>query len=111
MVNVVDESDFVLIVASLLDALRNEGAHPVLVINGGEGAAKTTLAELLRELIDPSWEPLKGLPQTERQLLSVATSTFASTITSLVYFPKTLRCPLSDVDRYAGTQGDHQWDR
>ncbi len=70
MVNVVDESDFVLIVASLLDALRNEGAHPVLVINGGEGAAKTTLAELLQKLIDPSWEPLKGLPQTERQLLA-----------------------------------------
>jgi hypothetical protein len=70
MVNVVDDGDFVLIVAWLLDALRNNGAHPVLVINGGEGAAKSTLAEFLQKLIDPSWEPLKGLPQTERQLLA-----------------------------------------
>jgi hypothetical protein len=70
MVNVVDDGDFVLIVAWLLDALRNNGPHPVLVINGGEGAAKTTLAEFLQKLIDPSWEPLKGLPQTERQLLA-----------------------------------------
>jgi hypothetical protein len=70
MVNVVDDSDFVLIVASLLDTMRNSGAHPVLVVNGGEGAAKTTLVAILQELIDPSWEPLSGLPQTERQLLA-----------------------------------------
>jgi hypothetical protein len=70
IVNVVVDADFVLIVASLLDALRDNGPHPVLFINGGEGAAKTILVEILRELIDPSWEPLKGLPQTERQLLA-----------------------------------------
>jgi hypothetical protein len=66
--NVVDDGDFVLFVAWLLDALRNDGAHPVLVINGGEGTAKTTLVEIVRELVDPSWEPLGGLPQTERQV-------------------------------------------
>jgi hypothetical protein len=69
LINVADDGDFVLIVASLLDALRNGGAHPVLVINGGEGTAKSTLVEILRELIDPSWALLGGLPQTERQLL------------------------------------------
>jgi hypothetical protein len=68
LINVGDDGDFVLIVAFLLDALRNDGAHPVLVINGGEGTAKSTTAELLRELIDPSRAPFNGLPQSERQL-------------------------------------------
>ena len=63
IVNVADDGDFVLIVAFLLDALRNAGTHPVLVINGGEGTAKTTLVEILRDLIDPRWGPLGGLPR------------------------------------------------
>jgi hypothetical protein len=67
LINVADDGDFVLIVAWLLDALRNDGAHPVLVINGGEGAAKSTLVEILQALIDPSWARLDGLPNTERQ--------------------------------------------
>jgi hypothetical protein len=67
LINVADDGDFVLIVAWLLDALRNGGAHPVLVINGGEGTAKSTLVEILRALIDPSRTPLSGLPRTERQ--------------------------------------------
>jgi hypothetical protein len=69
LINVGDDGDFVLIVAFLLDALRNDGAHPVLVINGGEGTAKSTLVEILRELIDPSRAPFNGLPQSQRQLL------------------------------------------
>src|SRR5262249_9154093 len=52
LINVADD-DFILIVGWLLDALRNDGAHPVPVINGGEGTAKSTLAEILRALIDP----------------------------------------------------------
>jgi hypothetical protein len=67
LINVADDGDFVLIVAWLLDALSNDGAHPVLVINGGEGTAKSTLVEILQALIDPSWARLDGLPNTERQ--------------------------------------------
>jgi hypothetical protein len=67
LINVGDDGDFVLIVAFLLDALRNDGAHPILVINGGEGTAKSTLVEILQALIDPSWARLDGLPNTERQ--------------------------------------------
>jgi hypothetical protein len=69
IVNVVDDADFVWIVAFLLGALRNAGPHPLLVIRGGEGAAKTTLVEILLELIDPRWAPLSGLPSTERGVL------------------------------------------
>jgi hypothetical protein len=46
LVNFAVNDDFALIVAWLLDALRNAGAHPVLVINGSEGTAKSTLLEI-----------------------------------------------------------------
>jgi hypothetical protein len=74
LVNVGEDGDFVLMIAFLLDALRGDGAHPILVIHGGEGTAKSTLVEILRQLIDPSWVLLNGLPQTERKLLEAGDS-------------------------------------
>jgi len=67
VINVADD-DFVLIVAWLLDALRHEGGHPLLVVNGAEGTAKSTLVDILQELIDPTSTPAGGLPQSEREL-------------------------------------------
>jgi hypothetical protein len=70
LINVATEDDFILIVAWLLAALRNEGPHPLLVLSGGEGTAKTFLVAILAPLIDPSSTPLQGLPRTERQLVA-----------------------------------------
>jgi hypothetical protein len=64
----VREDEFVLLVHWLLDALAGRGHHPLLVLIGPEGAAKSTLLELLRALIDPNCTPLGGLPRTERKL-------------------------------------------
>jgi hypothetical protein len=63
-----DDDDFVLVVAWLLNALRGNGQHPILVQNGGEGAAKTTRTLILQALIDPNCMPLGGLPHSEREL-------------------------------------------
>jgi hypothetical protein len=72
LVNVRDDNDFVLVTAWLLKALRNAGQHPLLVLSGPEGAAKSMLLAILRALIDPSGTPLAGLPRTERELTSQA---------------------------------------
>ena len=72
LVNVRDDNDFVLVTAWLLKALRNAGQHPLLVLSGPEGAAKSMLLAILRALIDPSGTPLGGLPRTERELTSQA---------------------------------------
>lgn len=72
LVNVHDDGDFVLLVAWLLNALCNKGRHPLLVLSGGEGAAKSTLGEILSALIDPSCAPVGGLPRTERELATQA---------------------------------------
>ena len=72
LVNVHDDNDFVLLVAWLLNALCNKGQHPLLVLSGAEGTAKSTLVGILRALIDPNSTELSGLPRTERELATKA---------------------------------------
>jgi hypothetical protein len=79
LVNVRDENDFVLVLAWLLDAFRNKGQHPPLVLSGPEGTAKSTLVAILRALIDPSGTPLGGLPRTERELATLASQAYLLT--------------------------------
>src|SRR5260370_18868671 len=72
--NLVSESDFVLVVAWLLGALRAGGPYPVLAIAGEQGSAKTVLSKLLRAVIDPSVAPVRALPRDERELFIAASN-------------------------------------
>src|SRR5260370_31033656 len=72
--NLVSESDFVLVVAWLLGALRAGGPYPVLTIAGEQGSAKTVVSKLLRALIDPSVAPVRALPRDERELFIAASN-------------------------------------
>jgi hypothetical protein len=66
----VDDDDFVLIVGCLLNGFRGGRSHPVLVLTGAAGTAKSTQLAILNCLIDP--QPIGGLPATERQLRNVS---------------------------------------
>ena len=68
----VDDEAFVLIIAWLLGAFRAGHEHPILVIEGAEGSAKSTLLAILQALVDPALGPMLGLPRSERELLSEA---------------------------------------
>lgn len=59
---------FVLLAAWLCAALRPRGPYPVLVLRGPPGSAKTTAAEIIRNLIDPAKPMTRNLPDTERDL-------------------------------------------
>jgi hypothetical protein len=72
--NLASESDFVLVVAWLLGALRAGGPYPVLAIAGEQGSAKTVLSKLLRAVIDPSVAPVRALPRDERELFIAASN-------------------------------------
>jgi len=71
-VNIRSDADFVLAVAFLLACLRDKGPYPVLVLAGEQGSAKSTLAALLRSLIDPNTSPLRALPRDDRDLFIAA---------------------------------------
>jgi hypothetical protein len=67
-----EPGEFVLIVASLAAALRPMGPYPLPILIGEPGTAKTTVARVLRRLIDPHKMPLRGQPKDERDLMVAA---------------------------------------
>ena len=71
-INVPGESDFQLVVAWLLAALRPVGPFPILVLQGEQGSAKSTAARMLRSLIDPATSPIRAVPRDEHDLMIAA---------------------------------------
>jgi hypothetical protein len=66
------EPDFRLMVAWLTAAMRPVGPYPVLVLNGEQSSGKSTLARILRMLIDPQASPVLALPGSTHDLMVTA---------------------------------------
>jgi hypothetical protein len=73
-VNCSDEDEWRLIVGWLVGCLYPHGPRPILQILGEQGSAKSTLARLLRSLVDPNTVPLRSEPTKEDDLLIAATN-------------------------------------
>jgi hypothetical protein len=72
LVNLPDDDDWVMATSWLLGALNPDGPHPVLVVTGEHGSAKTTLCRLLRTVIDPNHAPLRSTPKDRRDFMIAA---------------------------------------
>ncbi len=70
--NVMSENDATLLVGWLISAFHPTGPYPILVITGEQGSAKSTLARLLRRVIDPNQADTAALPRDERDLAIAA---------------------------------------
>lgn len=92
-VNVRDETDWCLIVGWLLAAFRPRGPYPPLAVHGEQGAAKSTLCRVLRDLIDPNTAPLRSEPREARDLMIAARNGWIITLDNLSH----LRPWLSDA--------------
>ncbi|MBN9624118.1 MAG: hypothetical protein J0H06_14415, partial [Actinobacteria bacterium] len=68
-VNYGSEEDFRLIVSWLAMTLRPTGPYPVLALYGEQGSGKSTMAEMLRSLVDPNQALLRPPPRDERDLM------------------------------------------
>src|SRR5262249_7594272 len=68
LLNLKSDADFVLVVAWAVAVLRNRGPYPMIALSGEQGSAKSTLAAILRALLDPNIAPLRALPREERDL-------------------------------------------
>lgn len=93
-----------LIIAWLVAALRPIGPYPVLSLTGEQGTAKTTLARLLRALIDPNRAPVRRAPRDERDLMIAATNSWVVTLDNLSSLPTWLSdalCVLSTGGGFA----------
>lgn len=73
-VNLPAEEEWRLVVAWLLAALRPTGPYPILVLHGEQGTGKSTLARVLRRLVDPNTADLRGDPRETRDLMIAASN-------------------------------------
>ncbi|MBP2301954.1 hypothetical protein [Azospirillum picis] len=70
--NIGSDEDFRLAVAWIVACLKRNGPFPVMVVNGEQGAAKSTFCRVLRRLIDPNAADLRSPPKDERDALLAA---------------------------------------
>jgi hypothetical protein len=75
-INVGDDANWVLCVCWLVAALRPRGPYPVLVLQGEQGSAKSTMEKLLRRIVDPSVALVRTPPREERDLLIAASNSW-----------------------------------
>ena len=66
------DRDFRLMIAWMAAALRPVGPYPILALYGEQAAAKSTLAKVVRLLIDPQAAPLLAIPRGVRNLMVTA---------------------------------------
>ena len=67
--NVASDDDFLLTVCAMVNMLQARGPYPVLIVEGEQGSAKSTLVRVIRALIDPHAVPLRTLPTDLRDLM------------------------------------------
>ncbi|HEX5011108.1 MAG TPA: hypothetical protein VFY71_11980 [Planctomycetota bacterium] len=77
------DADWPLILAWAVSACRPRGPYPVLVITGPQGSAKSTIARLLRLLIDPNTALLRSQPGGDRDLIIAASNSWLQTCDNL----------------------------
>lgn len=86
-INVENDSDWALLLAWLVAALRPRGPYPVLVLHGEQGSAKSTVARILRALIDPNVAALRSQPRNEHDLVIAANNGSVVALDNLSYLP------------------------
>ena len=72
----IPEQDRILVITLLIDYLRPDTAHPLLVLDGEQGAAKSTTQRFLKQLIDPSAMPLRVAPKNEQDFFIAAANDY-----------------------------------
>ncbi|MGD9932888.1 MAG: hypothetical protein AB7T37_04145 [Dehalococcoidia bacterium] len=72
LVNVESDDDFVLLLAYVTYCLGGRGPYPLLVLNGEQGSAKSTLARMVVRLVDPNKLELLDPPTSLEQLIITA---------------------------------------
>jgi hypothetical protein len=74
LMNLDTDQDWTLCLAWFIGALRpeGEGPYPILALHGEEGSAKSTATIMLKQMVDPSYVPLRSLFREERDLAIAA---------------------------------------
>jgi hypothetical protein len=83
----IDDNAWRLVIAWLVATLRPRGPYPILALFAEQGAGKSTIGRLLRELIDPNAAPLRAEPNDGRDLMIAANNSWCMAYDNLSHVP------------------------
>jgi hypothetical protein len=82
-----EEKEFRLIVGWLVAALIADIPHPIMALRGEQGSAKSSTAQMLVDLIDPSPAPMRSLPRDMKQWAVTASASWAVALDNVSAVP------------------------
>ena len=89
-VNAGADENWILMVSWLVAALNPSGPYPILILQGEQGTGKSTVARVLRSLVDPSTAALRAVPREERDLMIAANNSWVISLDNLSGIPQWL---------------------
>jgi putative DNA primase/helicase len=99
--NMSDE-DYTLTLAWIITAFRERGPYPILIIGGEQGSGKSTIAQIIKSLVDPSRAPIRSASKDERDLFISASNSWVLAFDNLSGIPAWLSDALSTVATKGG---------
>jgi hypothetical protein len=99
----VDADDLELVQVFTMDTLRPNGSHAVLYISGSAGWGKSTASRIVRSIVDPNGNPLRGEPREPRDLMIAASNEWIPTLDNLSSMPKAVADAICRLTTGAGT--------
>src|SRR5437868_12539524 len=90
-------------------ALRPVGPYPILALYGQHGSAKSTLARVVRLLIDPQAAPLLGEPRNTRDLMVSAVNGWLLAFDNVGVIPRWLSDGLCRLATGGALAGNSSW--
>ena len=117
-VNIQGSDNQLLVLGWLLESMRIETPYPVLELIAGQGAAKSTTQERIRDLIDPNAVPLRIEPRSNQDLSVSAIGNHVISLNNLSQLTKSTQDFMCSVSTGGGdatrrlhtTEDEAAWD-
>ena len=90
LVNLESKNDWLMFVALVTFYLRPSGPYPLMVLQGGQGCAKSTTARIVKLLVDPHSAPLRSEPKNEVDLVISASKNWLLAMDNISRLPSWL---------------------
>lgn len=93
--NIQEKNEQLLLKVFLITAFIPGFPHPALVLHGSQGAAKTTLCRLIKNLVDPSRIATMSIPKNVTEFVQLASHHWTIFFDNLSYLPEWLSDSIS----------------
>ncbi|MCH7554118.1 MAG: hypothetical protein IIC82_08995, partial [Chloroflexi bacterium] len=96
------DKDWALLLAWLVATLKPTGPYPIYIANGEHGSAKSTVARVLKALVDPSKLSTRSQPRNEQDLMIAANGNWIISLDNISRLPQWLSDALCRLSTGSG---------